>query len=151
MLPREVLLMISNAPKDEGKRPDNEGAHSDGTRDDRPDATRNPSKSNVALVSQTTGTANLAEWAKLDLKDQTAGVLRVSRIRHDHLFGILAEEVTLPFARFPRLADSDAILDIAEIARRHGLSLGRSTERVSFVSAPRDVARLLGSLWERAY
>ena len=36
------------------------------------------------------------------------------------------------------------IPDVAELARRHGLALGRATERITIVPATRDVAAHLG-------
>ena len=84
----------------------------------------------------------MAEWAKLVLSDLKAPVLRVTRLRHDDQARPVAlEEVVLPLDRFPGLApNGGGIPDIVELAQRHGLSLGRVTERISIVRATRDVA-----------
>jgi len=97
-------------------------------------------------IAQTVGTANVAEWAKLVLSDLQALVLRVTRLRNDDRARPIAlEEVVLPLGRFPALAPNGGdIPDIVELAQRHGLSLGRVTERISIVRATRDVASHLG-------
>jgi DNA-binding GntR family transcriptional regulator len=97
-------------------------------------------------IAQTVGTANVAEWAKLVLSDREAPVLRVTRLRHDDQARPVAlEEVVLPLERFPGLApNGGGIPDIAELAQRYGLSLGRVTERISIVRATRDVGLHLG-------
>jgi DNA-binding GntR family transcriptional regulator len=98
----------------------------------------------AALISiaQTVGTANVAEWAKLVLSNLQAPVLRVTRLRHDdQTRSVALEEVVLPLDRFPGLAPNGGdIPDIVELAQRHGLSLGRVTERISIVRATSDVA-----------
>jgi len=93
-------------------------------------------------IAQTVGTANVAEWAKLVLSNLQAPVLRVTRLRHDdQARSVALEEVVLPLDRFPGLAPNGGdIPDIVELAQRHGLSLGRVTERISIVRATRDVA-----------
>jgi len=95
-------------------------------------------------ISQATGTANLVEWAKLALEDPKAPVVRVTRVRHDERFGVLLEGIVLSLGHFPGLTHGDAVPDIVELAQRFGLSIGRARERISFVQAPRDVARRLG-------
>ena len=93
-------------------------------------------------IAQTVGTANVAEWAKLVFSNLQAPVLRVTRLRHDdQARSVALEEVVLPLDRFPCLAPNGGdIPDIVELAQRHGLSLGRVTERISIVRATRDVA-----------
>jgi DNA-binding GntR family transcriptional regulator len=93
-------------------------------------------------IAQTVGTANVAEWAKLVLSNLQAPVLRVTRLRHDdQARSVALEEVVLPLDRFSGLAPNGGdIPDIVELAQRHGLSLGRVTERISIVRATRDVA-----------
>ena len=47
----------------------------------------------------------------------------------------------MPLDRFPGLVPDDRdIPDIAQLAQRHGLTLGRATERVSIVPASGEVA-----------
>jgi DNA-binding GntR family transcriptional regulator len=93
-------------------------------------------------IAQTVGTANVAEWAKLVLSNLQTPVLRVTRLRHDdQARSVALEEVVLPLDRFSGLAPNGGdIPDIVELAQRHGLSLGRVTERISIVRATRDVA-----------
>src|SRR5262245_46701172 len=93
-------------------------------------------------IAQSAGTATLIEWAKLALSAPKARVLRVTRILFDVGDRPLAlEEVVLALERLPGLAANDGdIPDIMELARLHGLTLGRATERVSIVKATEDVA-----------
>jgi len=93
-------------------------------------------------IAQAVGTANVAEWAKLVLSNLQAPVLRVTRLRHDdQARSVALEEVVLPLDRFPGLAPNGGdIPDIVELAQRHGLSLGRVTERISIVRATRDIS-----------
>ena len=98
-------------------------------------------------LAQTTETATLVEWAKLALSAPKARVLRVTRILFDHEDRPLAvEEVVLALERLPGLAPNGGgdIPDVAELARRHGIALGRTTERITIVPATRDVAAHLG-------
>jgi GntR family transcriptional regulator len=95
-------------------------------------------------IAQAAGPPNLVEWAKLSLNDLKAPVMRVTRIRHEN-GQVALEEVVLPLSHFPGLvADGEAIPDIAELAQRHGLSLGRASERINFIPAPSGVAQHLG-------
>jgi DNA-binding GntR family transcriptional regulator len=95
-------------------------------------------------IAQTAGPANLVEWAKLALKDVKAPVMRVTRIRLEP-GQVALEEVVLTLSHFPGLvADGEVIPDIAELAQRHGLSLGRASERINFIPAPSGVALHLG-------
>ena len=100
----------------------------------------------IKLISRTTGTANIVEWAKLALSDLQAPVLRVTRLRHDDLDRPIAlENVVLVLSHFPGLVSGvDTIPDIAELAGQHGLLLARSAERVSIVPAAGAVALHLG-------
>src|SRR5262245_6065188 len=84
------------------------------------------------------------EWAKLALEDLSAPVLRVVRVRHVDGFGAVHEKIVLSLRHFPDLTADADIRDVADLAERHGLSLGRSSERISFVSVPADVAEYLG-------
>ena len=95
-------------------------------------------------IAQTAGPANLVEWANLALKDVKAPVMRVTRIRLEP-GQVALEEVVLPSSHFPGLvADGEVIPDIAELAQRYGLSLGRASERINFIPAPSGVAQHLG-------
>jgi GntR family transcriptional regulator len=95
-------------------------------------------------IAQTAGTANLVEWAKLALRDIKAPVMRVTRIRHEH-GQVALEEVVLSLSHFPGLVPDDEVVpDIAELAQRYGLSLGRASERINFIPAPSGVAHHLG-------
>jgi DNA-binding GntR family transcriptional regulator len=93
-------------------------------------------------LSQTAETANVVEWAKLALSSH-ARVLRVTRILFDDKDRPIAlEEAVLRLERFPGLPLNGRgdIPDIIELAQRHGISLGRAMERISIVSATKDVA-----------
>src|SRR5262245_9574386 len=95
-------------------------------------------------ISQTVDTANVIEWARLNLRDLKTPVLRVTRIRRADRFGILVEEVVLSLVHFPGLTADDAVPDIGALASRYGLSVGKATERVSLVPVPGYVAQYLG-------
>jgi DNA-binding GntR family transcriptional regulator len=137
--------MITNSPDDDDWRVDDDAAVSgEEMRDDVLGASPSLSKPNVVLISQSTGTANLVEWAKLALKDTTEPVLRVSRVRRDDQFGVISEEIVVALTQFPGLNCHNSFPDIAELAWHHGLTLGRSTERIGLVPAPANVARRLG-------
>jgi len=93
------------------------------------------------LIAQSTGTATVEEWARLDLNAPNSQVLRVTRARRDGK-AVAIEEAVLPLERLPGLiADAS---DITELAKCYGLSLGRATDRVSIVPATREVAKHLG-------
>jgi GntR family transcriptional regulator len=99
----------------------------------------------TALITQNTSTATIEEWAKLDLNVPNSRVLRVTRIQQDdNKRPIAFEEAVLALERFPGLvANGGDVPDIVELAQRHGLSLGRATERLSIVHATKDVASRL--------
>jgi DNA-binding GntR family transcriptional regulator len=99
----------------------------------------------TALITQSTGIATIEEWAKLDLSAPNSRVLRLMRIqRDDNSQPLGVEEVVLPLERFPGLAVNGAdVPDLIELARRHGLSLRRATERLSIVRATKQVASQL--------
>jgi DNA-binding GntR family transcriptional regulator len=69
-------------------------------------------------------------------------VLRLTRARRDDdRHPVVVEEVVLALKRFPGLAANGGdVPDIVELAQRHGLSLGRATERLSIVRATQVVA-----------
>src|SRR5262245_53273930 len=94
------------------------------------------------LTTQSTDTATLEEWAKLDLNAPNSRVLRATRIQHDDNSRALGvEEIVLALDRFPGLTVNGAdIPDIIELGQLHGLSVGRASERVSIVSATRGIA-----------
>ena len=97
-------------------------------------------------IAQNVDTATLVEWAKLGLSSPKARVLRVTRILFDASDRALAlEEVVLALVRFSGLTPNGGdIPDIIELAQRHGISLGRATERISIVPATKDIASHLG-------
>ena len=97
-------------------------------------------------TARTAGIANIVEWAKLALSSPKARVLRVTRIVFDDNDRPIAlEEAVLPLDRFPGLiADGGDIPDIIELGKRHGVSVGRASERISIVSATKDVASYFG-------
>ena len=97
-------------------------------------------------IAQTADNATVVEWAKLALSSPRAPVLRVKRVVYDAADRPLAlEEVVLALDHFPGFtANGCDIPDITELGRRHGLTVGRASERVSIVSATKDVASHLG-------
>ena len=99
----------------------------------------------TALITQSTDTAILEEWAKLDLSAPNSRVLRLTRVQFDDNSRPLGvEEVVLALERFPGLAANGGdVPDLIELAQRHGISLGRATERISIVQATKDVASRL--------
>jgi GntR family transcriptional regulator len=107
-------------------------------------ATKERVVAHIALITQSTGVATVEEWAKLNLNAPNSRVLRVTRLRRDT--AVTLEEVVLPLERLPAISSigSSRIFDITDLAQRHGLSLGRATERVSIVPATKDVAAHLG-------
>jgi GntR family transcriptional regulator len=98
--------------------------------------------SHIALITHSTGTATIEEWAKLNLNAPNSRVLRVTRIQQgDNNRPVAFEETVLAMERFPgQGVDGGDVPDIVELAQRYGLSLGRATERVSIVRATKDVA-----------
>jgi len=97
----------------------------------------------IALITQNTDTANETECTKLALKAPHARVLRLMRIRYAALNRPVAlEVVVLPLDCFPGLTADTS--DITQLAQCYGLFLGRATERISVVSATKNVAAHLG-------
>jgi DNA-binding GntR family transcriptional regulator len=96
----------------------------------------------IALITQNTSTPTLEEWAKLDLSAPNSHVLRLTRVQlDDNRYPIGVEEVVLALERFPGLAANGGdVPEITELAHRHGLALGRATERLSIVRATKDVS-----------
>ena len=94
----------------------------------------------TVLITHSTGTATVEEWAKLDLNAPNSHVLRLTRVQLDdnsHPLGV--EEIVLALERFPGLtANGGDVPDITELAQRHGLSLGHAFERVSVVPATKE-------------
>ena len=91
------------------------------------------------VITQSTGTATLEDWAALDLNAPNSQVLRLTRVRRDDNGSpVVVEEVVLALERFRDLAANGSdIPDIVELAQRHGLSLGHATERIAIVPASR--------------
>ena len=96
------------------------------------------------VISQATGPASLVEWAKLALDDPKAPVLRLARVRHDDRFGTLHEEIVLSLGHFPGLPADEPIPDIAELAHRYGLGLGKSTTGLTS-TVPRTAPGILAA------
>jgi DNA-binding GntR family transcriptional regulator len=98
----------------------------------------------VAVIAQTTGTANASEQKYLRL-GASERVVRVLRIRSENHRALSYELVVLPIRLFPNLTpDSEIASDIFGLARDHGVVLGIATERVRIVKATKDVAAHLG-------
>ena len=98
-------------------------------------------------IAQTVETANIVEWSKLSLSSLQTPVLRVTRILFDdNDHPIALEDAVLPLERFPDLSPNGGgdVPDIIELAQRHGISLGRASERISIVQATKGIASHLG-------
>ena len=98
------------------------------------------------MQTHVVGTANLVEWAKLDLGDLSTRVLRATLIRYDDSgCAVEVQHVVLPLDRFPGLVPNGGDLsDIVDLTRRHGLSLGGASEHIRIVPASGDIAQNLG-------
>jgi DNA-binding GntR family transcriptional regulator len=94
------------------------------------------------LITQAARAAEELEQTRLRLTYPQVSVFTVTRIRLDGDDRPLAhEKVVLPLDRFPGLVPNDEdIPDIAQLAQRHGLTLGRATESVGIVAASEKVA-----------
>ena len=105
----------------------------------------------TALVTQSTGTPTLEEWAKLDLNVPNSCVLRLTRVQLDaNNQPLSVEEITLALERLPGLtANGGDVPGIVELAQRHGLALGRATERLSIVAPPKMSRRIFRLRWVR--
>ena len=94
-------------------------------------------------LSQETTVASAAERLLLAIDDLRPLVIRIKRLRYDADDRLLSyEEVVLPSARMPH--DGDVSLDITDLARQRGLTLGRATELVLIISADPVIAANLG-------
>jgi GntR family transcriptional regulator len=89
------------------------------------------------------GTANELECTRLRLRaDET--VYRIHRIRDHGVQIFLVEDVTLPAALFPGLAETEVIADhVGALAQEYGILLGKVEERISMSIPPRAVANPL--------
>ena len=97
----------------------------------------------VTLLGQTTARANRLEQERLGLSAADM-VLRITRVRYREQQRLALETVVLPLKRFPLLArNGESTPDVAELARRPGLTLGRGRERASVVRAGRRVVAQL--------
>jgi DNA-binding GntR family transcriptional regulator len=100
----------------------------------------------TALITQSTGAATIEEWAKLDLDAPNSRVLRLTRVQLDdngHPLGV--EEVVLALERLPDLAaNSGDVPDIIELAQRHRIMLGPSSERIRIIQVTKPIALRLG-------
>ena len=100
-----------------------------------------PGHAKSAEINQ--GTANELECTRLRLRaDET--VYRIHRTR-DHGGQIfLVEDITLPAALFPGLAEKEVIADhVGVLAQEYGILLGKVEERISMSIPPTAVANAL--------
>jgi GntR family transcriptional regulator len=98
----------------------------------------------VAVIAQTTGTANASERKYLQL-GPSERVVRMLRIRRDDHRALSYELAVMPIRLFPNLSpDTEIASDIFGLARDHGVALGIATERVRTMKASKDVAAHLG-------
>jgi GntR family transcriptional regulator len=72
-------------------------------------------------------------------------VYRIHRVRHQKGQIFLVEDVALPAALFPGLAEKKTVADrIIVLAQEYGLLLGKAEERISLNGASVPVAEALG-------
>ncbi len=98
----------------------------------------------VAVIAQTSGTANSTERKRLGLgaDDQ---VIRAMRMRHGDDRPPSCEMIVLALGRFPGLPpDREILCDILDLSCQHGVALGTATECMRTVKASTTVAGLLG-------
>jgi len=92
----------------------------------------------------TEGDANETECERLGL-GKGDRVYRVRRLRLDGDQPIMVEDISLPAALFPNLVQEESPTgQIAALAQRHGILLGRAEERISIGTAEPTIARALG-------
>ena len=86
------------------------------------------------------GVANELECTRLQLRaDESVYRIHRTRDREGRIF--LVEDVTLPAALFPGLADKEVIPDhIGPLAQEYGILLGRAEERISMGIPPGAIA-----------
>ena len=90
------------------------------------------------------GTANELECERLRLRADDV-VYRIHRIRNHKGQVYLVEDVSLPAALFPGLAEKRSVADrIIVLAQEYGLLLGKAAERVLLGEASPTVAQALG-------
>jgi GntR family transcriptional regulator len=90
------------------------------------------------------GPANEMECVRLRLHPEDR-VYRIHRVRHHKGQVFLVEDVSLPVALFPGLAEKKAVADrIIVLAQEYGILLGKAEERVSLSGAPPEIAQKLG-------
>ena len=88
--------------------------------------------------------ANERECTRLRLLPDER-VYRIRRIRDRWGRAFLVEDVTLPAALFPALADKRTVADhIGTLAQEYGIPLGKVEERISMGAPPDAIANALG-------
>jgi GntR family transcriptional regulator len=107
-----------------------------------PDGKRVCGQVKSAEISE--GPASEMECTRLRLHPEDR-VHRIQRVRHHKGQVFLVEDVSLPAALFPGLAEKKAVTDrIIVLAQEYGILLGKAEERVSLSGAPPAVAQKLG-------
>jgi GntR family transcriptional regulator len=98
---------------------------------------------NITWLGQTLGTANPVERRRLQLASARP-VLRLERLRHRDSRPLSYEIASLALDRWPGLDPNEPVIaDIAELAPRHGVQLGKAEETIAVVSAHATVAHHL--------
>jgi GntR family transcriptional regulator len=94
----------------------------------------------VTLIGQTTARATKQEQQKLQLS-ATDLVMRTLLVRYSGDQPAVFEKTVLPLACLPRIArDGPVVLDLFDLAKEHGLTLGQARERPRRVRAGAQVA-----------
>jgi GntR family transcriptional regulator len=92
----------------------------------------------------TEGAASELECSRLRMHADER-VYRIHRIRDRRGRVFLVEDVTLPAALFPGLADRGTVADhIGVLAQEYGILLGKVEERISMGAPPDAIANALG-------
>jgi len=89
------------------------------------------------------GVANALECARLRVQAHDP-VYRISRVIFRREQPFMLEEVAMPAALFPGLAEIGPADSIAALAQRYGLLVGKAEERLTIDAAAPDVAAVLG-------
>jgi GntR family transcriptional regulator len=94
----------------------------------------------ATLIGQTTARATRQEQRRLQLSAADL-VMRILLVRYRDEQLAAFEKTVLPLARLPRIArNGSAVLDLVELAKEHGLTLGLAHERLRTVRAGAQAA-----------
>lgn len=99
---------------------------------------------NINAVEITECPSNELERVRLRLGEHDL-VYRIRCIRSYEGQPLMVEESSMPAGLFPGLAEANSVAhSIVVLAQRHGILLGKATERISIGEASSDIAEVLG-------